>query len=141
MPSVRATRLPQVGDFLPQVTGPEKHDVRKRGARSENSPKDRYRFPDRQAALAIHDMARLEAVLACLTALPDGDGSFHTPQPCCSRAHLDNGPFTLGQRDAVALILSVRDRTVGVQGYASTGKGTGQRSKTFSPKPAPSTIR
>ena len=36
--------------------------------------------------------------------------------------HLRKGPLTTGQRDAVKLILSERDRTVGVQGYAGTGK-------------------
>ncbi len=35
---------------------------------------------------------------------------------------LRNGPLTAGQKEAVKLILSERDRTVGVQGYAGTGK-------------------
>ena len=37
---------------------------------------------------------------------------------------LRNGPLTHGQREAVKLILSARDRTVGVQGYAGSGKTT-----------------
>ena len=37
-------------------------------------------------------------------------------------AHLRKGPLTVGQRQAVRLILSAKDRTVGVQGYAGTGK-------------------
>jgi len=37
-------------------------------------------------------------------------------------AHLRKGPLTQGQRDAVRLILSEKDRVVGVQGYAGTGK-------------------
>ena len=37
---------------------------------------------------------------------------------------LRKGPLTGGQRDAVKLILSEYDRTVGVQGYAGTGKTT-----------------
>ena len=37
---------------------------------------------------------------------------------------LRNGPLTPGQKDAVKLILSGKDRTVGVQGYAGTGKTT-----------------
>ena len=37
---------------------------------------------------------------------------------------LRNGPLTAGQKDAVKLILSEKDRTVGVQGYAGTGKTT-----------------
>ena len=40
------------------------------------------------------------------------------------RGHLRRGPLTAGQRDAVQLILSARDRVVGVQGYAGTGKTT-----------------
>ena len=38
------------------------------------------------------------------------------------RQHLHNGPLTDGQKQAVATILSSRDRVVGVQGYAGTGK-------------------
>ena len=37
---------------------------------------------------------------------------------------LRKGPLTRGQRGAVKLILSDKDRTVGVQGYAGTGKTT-----------------
>ncbi|MCY4028860.1 MAG: AAA family ATPase [Acidobacteria bacterium] len=36
--------------------------------------------------------------------------------------HLRKGLLTAGQKQAVKLILSERDRTVGVQGYAGTGK-------------------
>ena len=35
---------------------------------------------------------------------------------------LRKGPLTAGQKEAVRLILSEKDRTVGVQGYAGTGK-------------------
>ena len=35
---------------------------------------------------------------------------------------LRGGPLTMGQKQAVRLILSEKDRTVGVQGYAGTGK-------------------
>ena len=38
--------------------------------------------------------------------------------------HLHKGPLTAGQKDAVKLILSAKDRTVGIQGYAGTGKTT-----------------
>ena len=38
------------------------------------------------------------------------------------RQHLHNGPLTGGQKQAVAAILSSKDRIVGVQGYAGTGK-------------------
>ena len=37
---------------------------------------------------------------------------------------LRNGPLTAGQKQAVKLILSGKDRVVGVQGYAGTGKTT-----------------
>ena len=37
---------------------------------------------------------------------------------------LRKGPLTQGQRDAVKLILSEKDRVIGVQGYAGTGKTT-----------------
>ena len=40
------------------------------------------------------------------------------------QARLHRGPLTAGQKDAVKLILSSRDRLVGVQGYAGTGKTT-----------------
>ncbi len=40
------------------------------------------------------------------------------------QGHLNKGPLTAGQKDAVKLILSAEDRTVGVQGYAGTGKTT-----------------
>ena len=38
--------------------------------------------------------------------------------------HLNKGPLTAGQKDAVKLILSAKDRVIGVQGYAGTGKTT-----------------
>ena len=37
---------------------------------------------------------------------------------------LRNGPLTAGQKQAVKLILSDKDRVIGVQGYAGTGKTT-----------------
>ena len=40
------------------------------------------------------------------------------------QGHLNKGPLTAGQKDAVKLILSAKDRVVGVQGYAGTGKTT-----------------
>ena len=40
------------------------------------------------------------------------------------QGHLNKGPLTTGQKDAVKLILSAEDRTVGVQGYAGSGKTT-----------------
>ena len=38
------------------------------------------------------------------------------------RQHLHNGPLTDGQKQAVTTILSSKDRVVGIQGYAGTGK-------------------
>ena len=38
--------------------------------------------------------------------------------------HLRKGPLTAGQKAAVKLVLSDKDRVVGVQGYAGTGKTT-----------------
>ena len=40
------------------------------------------------------------------------------------RQHLHRGPLTEGQKEAVGTILSSKDRVVGVQGYAGTGKTT-----------------
>ncbi len=40
------------------------------------------------------------------------------------QGHLNKGPLTAGQKEAVKLILGAKDRTVGVQGYAGTGKTT-----------------
>ena len=40
------------------------------------------------------------------------------------RQHLHKGPLTDGQKEAVTMILSSKDRVVGVQGYAGTGKTT-----------------
>ena len=40
------------------------------------------------------------------------------------QGHLNKSPLTAGQKAAVRLILSAKDRTVGVQGYAGTGKTT-----------------
>ena len=40
------------------------------------------------------------------------------------QGHLNKGPLTAGQKGAVKLILSAKDRVVGVQGYAGTGKTT-----------------
>ena len=40
------------------------------------------------------------------------------------QGHLNKGPLTAGQKAAVTLILSAKDRVVGVQGYAGSGKTT-----------------
>ena len=54
-------------------------------------------------------------------------GRERTKAPMRARAvdkALRNGPLTDGQKAAVKLILSDRDRVVGVQGYAGSGKTT-----------------
>ena len=38
--------------------------------------------------------------------------------------YLRKGPLTAGQKEAVKLVLSEKDRVVGIQGYAGTGKTT-----------------
>ena len=54
-----------------------------------------------------------------------GEGQGRAPMRSWAvQGHLHRGPLTAGQRDAVKLILSSRDRVVGVQGYAGTGKTT-----------------
>ncbi|MCY4488009.1 MAG: conjugative relaxase [Deltaproteobacteria bacterium] len=54
-----------------------------------------------------------------------GEGQGDAPMRSWAvQAHLHRGPLTVGQRDAVKLILSAKDRVVGVQGYAGTGKTT-----------------
>ena len=40
------------------------------------------------------------------------------------QGHLNKGPLTAGQKDAVKLILAAQDRVIGVQGYAGSGKTT-----------------
>ena len=54
-----------------------------------------------------------------------GEGQGRAPmRGWAVEGHLHRGPLTAGQRDAVKLILSAKDRVVGVQGYAGTGKTT-----------------
>ena len=54
-----------------------------------------------------------------------GEGQGRAPMRSWAvQGHLHRGPLTAGQRDAVKLILSAKDRVVGVQGYAGTGKTT-----------------
>ena len=54
-----------------------------------------------------------------------GQGRGTAPMRCWQvQGHLNRGPLTAGQKDAVTLILSAKDRVVGVQGYAGSGKTT-----------------
>ncbi|MDE0333942.1 MAG: AAA family ATPase [Defluviicoccus sp.] len=54
-----------------------------------------------------------------------GEGQGSAPMRSWAvQSRLHRGPLTAGQKDAVKLILSAKDRVVGVQGYAGTGKTT-----------------
>ena len=60
-----------------------------------------------------------------VAAMRAGEGRGKAPMRSWQAAgYLSRGPLTAGQKDAVKLILSAKDRTVGVQGYAGTGKTT-----------------
>ena len=54
-----------------------------------------------------------------------GEGRGRAPmRRSAVQAQLHKGALTAGQREAVQLILAAKDRVVGVQGYAGTGKTT-----------------
>ena len=60
-----------------------------------------------------------------ISLMRSGEGKGRAPMRSWAvQAHLHRGPLTAGQREAVKLILSGKDRVVGVQGYAGTGKTT-----------------
>ena len=60
-----------------------------------------------------------------VAAMRAGEGRGRSPMRSWQvQGYLSRGPLTAGQKDAVKLILSAKDRTVGVQGYAGTGKTT-----------------
>ena len=60
-----------------------------------------------------------------VTLMRSGQGQGRAPMRGWSvQGYLNKGPLTAGQKDAVKLILSAKDRVVGVQGYAGTGKTT-----------------
>ena len=92
---------------------------------------------EREAAGALHAarMPGMEGLLTTDRAVADEKetialmeaGRERTRAPMRARAvdkALRNGPLTDGQKAAVKLILSDRDRVVGVQGYAGSGKTT-----------------
>ena len=57
----------------------------------------------------------------------DADGRDAAPPRCApasSTRRSGTAPLTAGQKEAVKLIVSAKDRVVGVQGYAGTGKTT-----------------
>ena len=79
--------------------------------------------PGARDALATERTAGEERETIAL--MSSGEGKGRAPMRSWAvQAHLHRGPLTAGQREAVKLILSSRDRVVGVQGYAGTGKTT-----------------
>ena len=96
---------------------------------------------ERSGALHAARMPRMDGLLTTDRAVADeketiglmaagqgrGAGSGRSSAPMRARAvdkALRNGPLTEGQKSAVKLILASDDRTVGVQGYAGSGKTT-----------------
>ncbi len=79
--------------------------------------------PDAQDALATDRTVGEERETIAL--MRSGEGKGRAPMRSWAvQGRLHRGPLTAGQREAVKLILSSRDRVVGVQGYAGTGKTT-----------------
>ena len=80
-------------------------------------------LPSAEDALATDRTAGEERETIAL--MRAGEGQGNAPMRSWAvQSHLHRGPLTAGQKDAVKLILSSRDRVVGVQGYAGTGKTT-----------------
>ena len=80
-------------------------------------------LPGAEDSLATEKTAGEEReTIACMRS---GQGQGRAPMRSWAvQGHLNKGPLTAGQKEAVKLILSAKDRTVGVQGYAGTGKTT-----------------
>ena len=80
-------------------------------------------MPGAEDSLATDRTVGEERETAAL--LRGGEGRGRAPmRGWVVQGHLSRGPLTAGQKDAVKLILSAKDRVVGVQGYAGTGKTT-----------------
>ena len=80
-------------------------------------------LPAAEDALATDRTAGEERETIAL--MRSGEGQGNAPMRSWAvQSRLHRGPLTAGQKDAVKLILSSRDRVVGVQGYAGTGKTT-----------------
>ncbi len=80
-------------------------------------------IPGAEASLATERTVAEERETVALMQAGEGRGRA-VMRGWQAQAHLSRGPLTAGQKDAVKLILSSGDRTVGVQGYAGTGKTT-----------------
>ena len=80
-------------------------------------------LPGAEDALATEKTVGEERETIALMRAGSGQGS--APMRSWQvQGHLNKGPLTAGQKEAVTLILSANDRVVGVQGYAGTGKTT-----------------
>ena len=81
------------------------------------------RLPGLEDRLTTERAVADERETIALMGAGQGRGAVPMPGRAVDKA-LRNGPLTNGQKDAVRLILSTDDRTVGVQGYAGSGKTT-----------------
>ena len=81
------------------------------------------RLPDLDGLLTTDRAVADERETIALMKAGQGRGAVPMRGRAVDKA-LRNGPLTIGQKDAVRLILSADDRTVGVQGYAGSGKTT-----------------
>ena len=80
-------------------------------------------MPGAEDSLAIDRTAGEERETVAL--MHGGQGRGRAPMRGWQvQGHLNKGPLTAGQKAAVKLILGAKDRTVGIQGYAGTGKTT-----------------
>ena len=81
------------------------------------------RLPGRDACLTTDKAVADEKETVALMREGAGRGAAPMRERAVDKA-LRNGPLTAGQKEAVKLITSGRDRVVGVQGYAGSGKTT-----------------
>ena len=80
-------------------------------------------IPDAEDSLATAKTVAEER--ETVSSMRAGQGRGRSPmRSWVVQGHLNKGPLTAGQKDAVKLILSAEDRVVGVQGYAGSGKTT-----------------
>ena len=81
------------------------------------------RLPGAEGLLTTDRAVADERETVALMRAGEGRGAVPMRARAVDKA-LRNGPLTHGQKEAVKLILSSGDRTVGVQGYAGSGKTT-----------------
>ena len=80
-------------------------------------------LPDSRDSLATDRTVGEERETIALMRAGEGRGQAPMRRSAV-QAQLNRGALTAGQREAVQLILSAKDRVIGVQGYAGTGKTT-----------------